>query len=605
MKTKIMLTLLSCLLLAGGPVSPNRKAEASASQGGQATATSTVFSDIATGMEHSYQEALEIPHSFWNPKEEITLTAYFSPLTREDVVAQRYKGRWERLAAALRAPENAGRRFLVRVTVADDRKRKVVWHQDLPIDAEALAAATRKLIPDQTIRSITDLDVILGFRIPPAALPPATYRAYMTFLTPDSAEHHFPSDTRFEDSEVFVVRTAPFDINRVLMPSQTTDAPDLLTRAVELGNPARRQFPLDTPDDCQARSIWSLQTYQGRIFVGYGDWVLNRGPIDLWSFAPESAPNAPLATRNPGRRSFLGGEKPRVLFTQEYVVQDHSIDLFRACGARLYVPGMDGNREKGPDGDLFSNLYVREKGHWRKLSSIPQSTHTLDALEQAGRLYAVAVNEGSNLWMSRDGGVSWTALNYDNKPVYTDSLARFRDGVLVFGGMDTVYFCKEGRLERHLVELSPGYTFAAPTRRQAFLNGVVYTNDDHWGSSKEPRHPLFYLGDFTEGARIIAQFKDSEVRDLCVEDGVLYVLTSQFEDPLFTGEIYATRDLKHWTRRARFSALARPNSFAMLDGAFYIGLANRGYDPKTYVEKGEHAYAYADKSSGSIWRLEH
>jgi len=582
--------------------SSDRKSEAANSKGRQTT--TSVFSDIATGIEHSYQQSLEIPHSFWNPNEEITLTTFFSPLTREDVLAQRYKGRWERLAAALRAPANAGHRFLVRVTVADDRSRKVVWHEDLPIDADALAEATRKLVPDKTIRSVTDLDVVLTFHIPPAALPPKTYRAYMTFLTPDGVEHPFPSDTRFDDSEVFVVRPAPFDINRVLMPSQTTDAPDLLSHAIEIGNPARRQFPLDTPEDCQARSIWAMQTFQGRIFLGYGDWALNRGPIDLWSFAAEGAPNAPLATRNPERRSFLGGENPRMLFTQEYVVQDHSIDLFRACGDRLYVPGMDGNREKGPDGDLFSNLYVREKGHWRKLSSIPQSTHTLDALEQGGRLYAVSVTEGSNLGMSRDGGLSWTQLSYENRPVYAGSLARYRDSVLVFGGMDTIYLCKEGRLERHLVELMPGCTYAAPIRRQTFLNGVVYSNDDNWGASKAPSHPLFYLGDLKEGARIITQFKDSAVRDLFVENSTLYVLTSRFEDPGFTGEIYATRDLKHWTRRAHFSVPARPNSCALLDGAFYIGLANRGYDPKTYVEKGEHAYAFADKASGSIWRLQ-
>ncbi len=187
---------------------------------------------------------------------------------------------------------------------------------------------------------------------------------------------------------------------------------------------------------------------------------------------------------------------------------------------------------------------------------------------------------------------------------YATVRARYRDSVLVFGGMDTIYLCKEGRLERHLVELAPGCTYAAPIRRQTFLNGVVYINDDNWGASKAPSHPLFYLGDFQEGARIITQFKDSAVRDLFVENGILYVLTSRFEDPGFAGEIYATRDLKHWTRRAHFSVPARPNSCALLDGAFYIGLANRGYDPKTYVEKGEHAYAFADKASGSIWRLQ-
>ena len=55
--------------------------------------------------------------------------------------------------------------------------------------------------------------------------------------------------------------------------------------------------------------------------------------------------------------------------------------------------------------------------------------------------------------------------------------------------------------------------------------------------------------------------------------------------------------------RTRFEVPALPNAFALLDGVFYVGLANRGYDPNNYQEHGEHHYAFADIASGSICRL--
>jgi hypothetical protein len=162
------LPLLSTVAGSGGI----RATHAGQQKTGPPATPSEVISEVSDALEHSYQQYLEIPRTFWNPNEEIVLTATFSPLTHDDLIAHRYQGRWERLTAALRAPEYAGRRFFVRVSVAVDRTQKVVWRKDVPLDAEQLAADTRKLVPDnRTIRTVSDVDVGLEVRIPPAALP--------------------------------------------------------------------------------------------------------------------------------------------------------------------------------------------------------------------------------------------------------------------------------------------------------------------------------------------------------------------------------------------------------------------------------------------------
>jgi hypothetical protein len=63
----------------------------------------------------------------------------------------------------------------------------------------------------------------------------------------------------------------------------------------------------------------------------------------------------------------------------------------------------------------------------------------------------------------------------------------------------------------------------------------------------------------------------------------------------------ASAGVLHWSKLAVFSVPAMPSAFCRLDGKFYVGLANRGYDPATYDEHKARRYAYADKASGSIW----
>ncbi len=554
---------------------------------------------VTASLAGSYKAYLEMQPTYWDPGEEVTGRAVISPVSDADLGAGRLKGHWEQMAKGLAARPGLAKGYVVLVTLADDSDQKTVWKGEFPLDPVPLAKAAQNLVPDQTIFSRVDPPAVVPVRIPGKPLKPgATYRAILTFRDPEGTEHFFPYGSTKETAPTITIRSARLNRDQLQVPFRITDAPALLTRLDELANPGRRRFPKDDVGDCQARSVWDLKAFEGRIFVGIGDWAKNRGPIPLWSFGQDD----PAAASRYGRFAFLSAGTPKWLFTQEYTVQEHAIDRFRVWGERLVVPGLDGYKEGGPDGIAFASIYIREKGHWRKLSSLPRVVHVEDALGLGQRLYARVDrfgDSGPGVVASDDVGLSWSLIASGE-----GEMAPFPGGGLLLASTRAVTLSEKGKTTNHLGEFTPGNEPDRPHRLVPFAEGVVYTTWDNFNRSRGSSHPLFFLTDLRAGPRLVGPFRDKVVRDLLVVDKALYVLASgTIASGPFEGEVYATRDLKEWVRVAKFRAPATPNALASLDGSFYIGLANRGYDPTRYDDLRPSEYAYADAASGGIYRL--
>lgn len=547
---------------------------------------------VTAALERSYKSYVELQRTFWGPDEVIPVKAVVSPVPLEDKGITQRKGNWDKMAAATRKD----RRYQILVKVFKDGTKEV-WRSSQPLDPEPLARLSRSLVSDgKTVHTLFDPDSTIGLQIPAGSFPAGTYRVHLFFLDLDGVEHAFRNAGTLETARQLVVRSSRLNLKDLLLPSRSVDDRALLTKATEIANPGRRQFPKDDPGDCQARSIWCLERFQGRVYVGYGDWDQNRGPIDVWSFGPESAQ---LKARYPSRYSFTAGTSPRLLFTKEYTVQEESIDRFRVLGDRLVIPGIDGNKENGPDGIVFSNLYIRERGLWRKLSTLPRGPHIMDVMELDKCLIALV----NGLQMSDDGGLTWKEPVPGQGTQGAEEFVKLRDGLLIFGDGEGGAFYRKGKLETHLYDFFPSYDDGRAHRSKAFLDGVVYTAFHNWGMKKEVDRPLFYFRDFGKPPQIVELFRGKFVRDTLLEDGRLYVLTGLAGEKDFVGEIFATTNLRDWTRLAVFTTPAMPSAFCRLEGRFYVGLANRGYDPLTYDEHKARRYAYADKLSGSIWLL--
>jgi len=425
-----------------------------------------------------------------------------------------------------------------------------------------------------------------AFAIPETNLAAGVYTLDVLARDPEGKTHKIRSEwkskrgisTMTPDVPVVIVEKLPVELRGKLKIADT-----LITNAVLIGNPAGKQFPKDDMPDCQARSVHALHLFEGRIYVGSGDWSRNRGPIQIWSFAADA-------------------DSPVTEFVKEFTVDDEAVDIFRDYNGKLYVPGIDA-ADKVDDQWALGNLYIKENGKWRKLRTVPNGIHVLDVAVLGNTLYVSTGTEtGAGLFASQDDGQTWIRCQgpgaqegrfYEILPI--------NDILFVTGFQSKLgaYRCKDTTMERLFLPMTTGYSGNRGQiyRLKQYGDGAVYTLRG-WGEEKS-HQPLYWLSDLKEGARPIEVFKDKQVRDIVVRGKVCYVLCGSSEkqgdvpeSSSFIAQIFSSADLKDWTLEAEAKMPALPNSLEVTGRAFFIGLAN-GKPWKS-----------ADTASGNIYRLE-
>lgn len=367
-----------------------------------------------------------------------------------------------------------------------------------------------------------------------------------------------------------------------ILPARLDTAKTLFTRLLSVANPNRRRFPRDDASHSHARSAWDLQAYQGRIYLGCGDWQDDQGPIDLWSFAPTS----------------LGG---KLVVLHELTLDEEVAERFAVVNDWLVIP--DAEPEDPWDRGA---LYLKERGEWRRLSTFPGNAHPVDLASLNGRLYATANTPvGGVLYESADQGQTWKSYAADNAGDFEDDqygeLAVLKGDLLVTSHLGAQHLLRfDGqRLERLLVPLFPSIetrgTALQPWRLTEAQGGVYYTFRA-WGPEDRPR-PLFFLRDMEVGGLLVAPFKDTFVQDIVARGDTVYVLTSGPASELagqqtggYVGAVYRSTHPEAWTLIACFATPALARSLEILDGAFYVGLAG---------QPGE-----VNPASGQLCRLE-
>ncbi|MBT6155602.1 MAG: hypothetical protein HOH82_13165, partial [Planctomycetaceae bacterium] len=143
--------------------------------------------------------------------------------------------------------------------------------------------------------------------------------------------------------------------------------------------------PLGKPTEKKAenaRKINELKFFEGRLYLGHGDWFKNSGPTDVISY-----------------------DFSKQKFVKEHTVQDEAIHRYRQYGNRLFLPGTDATESWE-----FGNLYVHEASAWKKHRTIPRGLHVFDFAEYDGRWF---VGTGSYFNDTRKG--PWIGAIYSSK----------------------------------------------------------------------------------------------------------------------------------------------------------------------------------------------
>jgi len=167
------------------------------------------------------------------------------------------------------------------------------------------------------------------------------------------------------------------------------------------------------------------------------------------------------------------------------------------------------------------------------------------------------------------------------------------DSLFIMGssssGQARAYRYINGNIEKLAIQTFPNMQGSYPQKIIRFRDGVLYIGSNTPFTMRSPS-PLIFLNDFGSGVVIVEEFREKNVRDIVVRDGVCYVLTASKSDSALQGRIHSSSDLEKWTRLAEFSVSAMPYSLEILEGAAYVAL---GYSPES-----------VDAEVGSIYKLE-
>ena len=172
-------------------------------------------------------------------------------------------------------------------------------------------------------------------------------------------------------------------------------------------------------------SLKELAVFDERLYIGYGDWTVNTGPVDIRYFEPDGT------------------------LVVDVTIDEESIDYYRIFGDRMFIPGVDPKQPAGAD-PLTGNVCSLESGgDWVVAFELEQCLHVLDVVPWGDTIFACgsgnidmdhyhAGDDMSVIWRSDDGGLTWdleTTYHDDN----TNAVVRWErfvtlgDDFVVFG----------------------------------------------------------------------------------------------------------------------------------------------------------------------------
>jgi hypothetical protein len=143
----------------------------------------------------------------------------------------------------------------------------------------------------------------------------------------------------------------------------------------------------DQSKDAFTNSIYSLGSYQGRLYLGYGDTTNNQGPLDIISYDPAT-----------------GTLLQEMKDIPEEMVGNWSVGE----NNRFFTSGMDAREPWA-----FGNFYYTDGFGWRKLRTLYRGLHVMGMLEFQGRLYAQIRSDGKFIveypfiLVSSNRGLTW------------------------------------------------------------------------------------------------------------------------------------------------------------------------------------------------------
>jgi hypothetical protein len=358
--------------------------------------------------------------------------------------------------------------------------------------------------------------------------------------------------------------------SRQFSPVARPSAPDT---PIWLGNPVADK-------DYATRHIWDLQVWRGRVYLGYGDWLSNTGPVDIWYYTPTAG-------------CFVS-ETVYVSATQPAAqVDEEAIHRYVVIDGDLYIPGVDSKESWA-----LGNFYRNDGGGWVKYRTILSGVHVFDLAGYDGGLFAAIGTDGTEpLLRSPNRGLTWTAAISEGSDIFFTNLYEL-DGTLFavkspIGPADVytkpVVYCYQPpwfvTTTIQLVPDRPALPIFVYDDMVAFKDTVLYVPWS-WETNILHTWPLTALHAIRTGqnGQSVPFFEGRHPRDIAVADGRVYVLDAggprdvwdrEPPDPAgYTATVYASMNLVSWLPVATAHFTDTPDALEVLDGVAYVGTYN-------------------------------
>jgi hypothetical protein len=346
-------------------------------------------------------------------------------------------------------------------------------------------------------------------------------------------------------------------------------------------------------------SAWPIRDlihHENKLYLAYGDAVVNTGPTDVMYY-----------------------DLDKKKFFTEYTVDDEAIYKYRLVNGMLMIPGIDATEDW-----TYGNIYMLTDTGWIKYRSVPKGIHVNDLAWYGSRLFASTgsiANIGEqieyavgSIFASADMGKTWS-LSYatasDEKTVYRvqdlivykDRLyafpyafselnriqipAKYHKGLSkpynendeylilnhdIFGRGDVLIYDDETWQYGDILPVE-GFCYAykpfvfKQELCMPVLSGeyIDYLNKEQQHVEQAKTNIFSYDGDRTKKIK----FDYDRLVDVLIKKDTLYLLIEKNE--LYY--IAATENLKKWWYYLIPARIGESNAIEYIDGVFYIGVA--------------------------------